>query len=292
MQDFIDYMKNAKGKADNTLIAYRRDIEAFMNFLSGRGIEDLDSCSEGDAVAFIFDMNRAMKSKATINRRISSLRQFFDYCIEEGRRQNNPFDKIRAFKAGARAVDYLTVEETAGLIGIPDDSPKGLRDRALLEFMYGTGARVTEVVRLRFSDINLRMSFVTLRDVKDESRIVPLGSYAKSALREYMRGSYSYLSDRAPEDEAPVFVNLRGETLTRQGIWRILKTYGAEIGVEERMTPQILRDTYAVHILQNGGDLRTLQELMGFEDISAGLPYLSVIKKSVRDVFSRTHPRA
>ena len=186
----------------------------------------------------------------------------------------------------------LTVEEAAALMDLPADDTKGLRDKALLEFMYGTGARVTEVVRLRFSDVNLRMNFVTLRDVNDESRIVPLGSYASTAMKQYFEKSHDVITGREHEDDDFVFVNFRGEPLTRQGIWKILKDYGQMMGVESRMTPQILRDSFAVHILQNGGDLRTLQELMGFEDMSVGIAYLSVIDIRVREVFRSCHPRA
>ena len=151
---------------------------------------------------------------------------------------------------------------------------------------------MTEVVRLQFEDVNLRMSFVTLRDANDESRIVPLGKYARAALSEYFSTTYDELKGREHRDDDFVFVNRRGDVLTRQGIWKILKDYGDMIGAGNRMTPQILRDSFAVHILQNGGDLKTLQELMGFEDMSVGIAYLSVTDIHVKDVFNRTHPRA
>jgi integrase/recombinase XerD len=184
------------------------------------------------------------------------------------------------------------MDEAAKLMDLPGDDVKGMRDKALLEFMYGTGARVTEVVRLKFSDVNLRMNFVTLRDVNDESRIVPLGSYASAALSKYVDEAYDKIKGRPHNDDDNVFINLRGEALTRQGIWKILKDYGAMIGVESRMTPQILRDSFGVHILQNGGDLKTLQELMGFDDMSVGIAYLAVIDIRVREVFRSCHQRA
>ena len=161
-----------------------------------------------------------------------------------------------------------------------------------MEFMYGTGARVTEVVRLKFSDLNLRMNFVTLKNVDEESRIVPLGRYAAMAMNAYVDTAYDEITGRPHDEDDYVFVNFRGEPLTRQGIWKILKDYGAMINASDRMTPQILRDSFAVHILQNGGDLKTLQELMGFEDMSVGIAYLAVTDIHVRDVFQKTHPRA
>jgi len=292
MRGFIEYMKNDKRKAANTLIAYERDLTAFEKYLAGRGTGSLEKCTDNDAIAYVLQLSNENKSKPTINRKVSALRTYYEYLISQGVISENPFTRIKAIKTDKRQIDYLTVEEAAALMDLPADDTKGLRDKALLEFMYGTGARVTEVVRLRFSDVNLRMNFVTLRDVNDESRIVPLGSYASAAMKQYFEKSHDVITGREREDDDFVFVNFRGEPLTRQGIWKILKDYGQMMGVESRMTPQILRDSFAVHILQNGGDLRTLQELMGFEDMSVGIAYLSVIDIRVREVFRSCHPRA
>ena len=292
MRGFIDYMKNEKRKAANTLIAYERDLKAFEKFLAGRGTDSLEKCTDNDAISYVLQLSNENKSKPTINRKVSALRVYYEYLINKGAISENPFTRIKAIKTDKRQIDYLTIEEAGKLMDLPGDDAKGLRDKALLEFMYGTGARVTEVVRLRFSDINLRMNFVTLRDVNDESRIVPLGSYASAAMKEYIDKSYDAIRGKTHGDDDFVFVNFRGEPLTRQGIWKILKDYGQMLGIETRMTPQILRDSFAVHILQNGGDLRTLQELMGFEDMSVGIAYLSVIDIRVREVFRSCHPRA
>lgn len=285
-------MKNDKKKAENTLIAYERDIRAFEKYLSGRGINSLTACTDNDAIAYVMDLGNKKKSKATINRKVSALRNYYDFVIENGEMKENPFSRIKSVKGDRRQIEYLSIEEAAALMDAPEDDDKGIRDRALLEFMYGTGARVTEVVRLQFGDLNLKMNFVTLKDVNDESRIVPLGKYAAAAMSEYVDKAYRNMKGRAYEDDDFVFINLRGDALTRQGIWKILKDYGKKIGTEASMTPQILRDSFAVHILQNGGDLKTLQELMGFEDMSVGIAYLAVTDIHVRDVFSRCHPRA
>lgn len=292
MRDYIEYMRNEKRKAENTLVAYERDLKAFEKFLAGRGVGSLTECTDSDAVAYVLELNRDNKSKPTINRKISAIRNYYEFEIQKGLRTGNPFTRVRSAKGDKRQIEYLTVEEIEQLLALPDDTSKGIRDRALLEFMYGTGARVTEVVRLRFSDVNLRMSFVTLRDSNDESRIVPLGRYARAAMTEYFDKAYDDLKGRERDEDDYVFINLRGDALTRQGIWKILKDYGSEIGIGDRMTPLILRDSFAVHILQNGGDLKTLQELMGFEDMSVGIAYLSVTDIHVKDVFNRTHPRA
>ncbi|MBQ6389126.1 MAG: tyrosine-type recombinase/integrase [Mogibacterium sp.] len=292
MREFIEYMKNEKRKAANTLIAYERDLRAFEKYLVSRGGTGLNDCGDNDAISYVLELSNESKSKATINRKVSALRTFYEYEIRQGRRSDNPFARIKSARGDKRQIDYLSIKETERLLSLPDNSRKGIRDRALLEFMYGTGARVTEVVRLRFSDVNIRMSFVTLKDANDESRIVPLGKYARAALEEYFTSVYESMKGAPYGPDDFVFINFRGEPLTRQGIWKILKDYGAMINAADRMTPQILRDSFAVHILQNGGDLKTLQELMGFEDMSVGIAYLSVTDIHVRDVFNRTHPRA
>lgn len=292
MESFIEYLKTEKNKAENTLVAYRRDIQAFSAFMKKRGNKDLMQCKENDAIAYVLELNNASKSKATINRKISSLRTFYDFKMSAGEISENPFIKIKSAKNDKRQIEFLTVEEVEELLTLPDDSHKGLRDKALLEFMYGTGARVTEVVRLKFSDINLRMKFVTLKDNDGESRIVPIGSYAHEALLNYIDGPYAALKGGTCVEDDFVFINFRGQPLTRQGIWKILKEYGRRAGIEDKMTPQVLRNSFAVHILQNGGDLKTLQELMGFEDMSVGIAYLSVTNVRIKDVFNKTHPRA
>lgn len=292
MQDFLQYLKNHKNASGNTLIAYERDIKAFEEFLSDTRAKYLNECSESDAIAYVLELNKQSKSKSTINRKVSSLRTFYEFKLNDGKIQDNPFAKVKTAKTESRQIEYLTIDEVEKLIALPDDSAKGKRDKALLEFMYGTGARVTEIVRLQLDDINLKMGFATLRDADDASRIVPLGKYAKAALEDYLLNAYPDMLDHPAEDEDFVFINRRGEALTRQGIWKLLKTYGEQIGIGERMTPQILRDTFAVHILQNGGDLKTLQELMGFDDMSVGIAYLAVTEIHVREVYARCHPRA
>ncbi len=292
MNDFIEYLKKNKSASENTLIAYKRDIAAFDSFIKSARSKSIDECSESDAVAYVMDLDKSRKSKSTINRKVSALRTYYDYLIGEGRANDNPFSKIKTAKNENRQIEYLSLEEVEKLLELPDGSNKGRRDRALLEFMYGTGARVTEVVRLKMSDINLKMGFATLKDAGEAGRIVPLGRYLRAALENYMNGAYQEMLGHEPDDDDYVFVNLRGEVLTRQGIWKLLKDYGEMIGVADRMTPQILRDTYAVHILMNGGDLKTLQELMGFDDMSVGIAYLAVTEIHVREVFARCHPRA
>lgn len=292
MNEFIKYLENEKHKAPNTIVAYGRDIRAFDRYLKSRDVDFLLECRENDAVAYVMELNKKKKSASTINRKISSLRLYYDFYKERGEIETNPFDDIKTAKPETRDIEFLTLDEMEKLLSLPDESSKGYRDRALLEFMYGTGARVTEVVRLRFSDINFKMNFVMCSDGTEDKRIIPMGKFCKKALIEYMDNAYNAIKGdvRLPDDY--VFINFRGTQLTRQGIWKILKEYGEMMGIKDKMTPQVLRNSFAVHILQNGGDLKTIQELMGFDDMSVGMTYLSVINVRVRDVYNRSHPRA
>lgn len=292
MNDYLEYLKNEQNKAENTLLAYRRDLNGFVNFLEERGGKQLRDCTESDATAYMLDLDKNQKSRSTINRCIASLRGFYEYKVSIGERETNPFAHLRTMKSDIRKIDYLEVEQIEALLELPDSSPKGLRDRALMEFMYGTGVRVSELVRLKYSDLNLKMRFVSCRDSSDDSRIIPIGSYAYVAMKDYIEDAYRIFVKRDVEAEDSLFVSLHGKCLTRQGVWKILKDYGEMLGLGDRMTPQILRDSFAVHILQNGGDLKTLQELMGFDDLAAGLAYLACIDIHIKDVYNRTHPRA
>ncbi len=293
MKEFLDYIKNEENKAENTILAYKRDISAFESFLEKREIPNLIECTHGDSIAYILYLKNENKSKATINRKISSIRAYYSRKVQINEIEKNPFDNVKTAKSDKREIDYLSTEEIKALLELPEKTLKGLRDKALLEVMYGTGARVTEINKIKNKDINFKMNFITCTDGQSNSRIIPLGSYAHKALQEYMDEGYCAIKRSVsihPEDY--LFINFSGNPLTRQGVWKIVKEYGSKIGIETRMTPQILRNTFAVHMLQNGADLKTLQELMGFDDISVGMAYLSVTNNRVKDVFNRSHPRA
>lgn len=291
MDDYFNYLETTLHKEKNTIVAYTKDIKAFADFLAGRG-KYLTECVKSDASSYIMVLGQDNKSKSTINRKISSIRAYFNFEVQNGNVEINPFDKVKGKKLEARSVDFLEVEEVEALLALPDDSDKGLRDRAIMEFMYGTGARVSELVRVKYHDINFKMRLVTLRSANDESRVIPLGSYAYDALKEFVEKAYINFTKKDIEGEDPVFVNTDGESISRQGVWRILKEYSNMLGMGDRVTPQVLRDSFAVHILKNGGDIKSLQKLMGFDDLSVILSYLSCIDVHIKDVFKRTHPRA
>ena len=290
-EKFVEYLGKEKKMASNSLQAYGRDINEFMTFEADRGNADICSVTGTEIVAFLHKLKAEHKSASTINRKLASVRSFYNYLAKEGLIRENPTSGIKSPKVDTKKIEYLSVEQIEKLLGTPDDSFKGKRDRAILELMYATGMRVSEVIDLDVVDLNLRMGFVTYDGSLAKARIVPLGRPARNALQEYLENGRPALVRERTEVEA-LFVNVNGSRITRQGIWKILKEYGEKAELEVRLTPNIIRNSFAVHMLQNGADLKSLQELMGHEDITATQVYLSATKSRIKDVYDKTHPRA
>ena len=291
---FMTYLKEEKKASASTCEAYERDIRAFAGFLRQRGTEDLAQASGTDAASYMLELKNSGKSRATVNRKLSSIRAFYKFLIKKEIISVNPAEDIKSPRIERKELDYLTVEEVEKLLELPDNSVKGIRDRAILEVMYATGVRVSEIIELTLSDVNLRMGFLTLNGAHGRARIVPMGAMARRALDNYfLHSRRKLMREKASEaPDSPLFVNYMGEAFSRQGFWKLLKQYGKLAGLEDRLTPHILRTSFAVHMVQNGADLKSLQELMGHEDIMATQIYLSVSKNRIKDVYDRTHPRA
>ena len=281
--------------SDNTVMAYRSDIRSFMKFASERGHSEPASATNTDIVAFLTGLRDEGRSGSTINRKLTSLRVFYRYMKRQGLIGVDPTEDIKSPKAQRKHVDYLTVQEVNKLLSMPDDStPLGARDKALLEVMYATGVRVSEVVDMMLSDVDMRMGFVKLSGTHGMARIVPMGGPSKLALKNYVEGSRKELmKDGEPESPTgPLFVNFHGEAMTRQGCWKIMRQYGDKAGIKDKLTPQALRNSFAIHMAQNGIDIVSLQELMGHEDISATQAYFRETHNRIKDIYDRTHPRA
>ena len=291
---FMEYLKQEKKASDNTCEAYRRDIEAFGRFLAGREVEDPSNATGADVAAYLMELKNEGRSRSTANRKLSSIRTYYKYMIRQGKAAVNPTEDIKSPRIERRELEYLTIEEVERLLEAPDDSIKGIRDRAILEVLYATGIRVSEIIELRLRDANLRMGFITCSGSHGRARIVPMGTMARKALDNYILNSRNVLMKGRDDNDpdGPLFVNYVGEAFTRQGFWKVLKTYGAAADLEGKLTPHILRTSFAVHMVQNGADLKSLQELMGHEDIMATQIYLTVTKNRIKDVYDKTHPRA
>lgn len=277
--------------AKNTLEAYQRDVLEFSRFEEERGISDLRQTQGTEVVAFLLKLKNEGKSAATVNRKLASIRSFFHYLQARKEISVNPALNIKSPKIQRKTLEYLTVEEIDKLLSLPDDSLRGIRDRAMLELLYATGIRVTELIEADLADINLRMGFITCAGEQSKARIIPIGKPARAALETYIYDAREkMLKDRT--DEKALFVNYHGQRITRQGLWKILKEYGKRGELAHKLTPNIIRNSFAVHMIQNGADLKSLQELLGHEDISATQIYLTATKNRIKDVYDKTHPRA
>lgn len=290
---FLDYLKNKKGMSGNTVEAYKRDMIAFEKYLSAGG-SNLSDVTNTDIVSYMLDLKNSGKSKSTVNRKLATLRSFYGFLMSKGIITENPTESIKSPKIERKKIEYLTYEEVLKLLEVPDDSIMGQRDRAMLELLYATGIRVSEMIELRLSDVNLSMGFVKLSGEHGRARIVPLGVPAKKAVDAYIKNGRRilYKSGNPADPAGMLFVNYMGEPFTRQGFWKVLRQYGKKAGLDDRLTPQTLRNTFAMHMVQNGIDIKPLQELMGHEDIAATQVYFGDSKNRIKDIYDRTHPRA
>lgn len=275
----------------NTLEAYKRDVLGLIAFLESRGNHNVLETSSTDIVAFLHNLKGMGKSAATVNRKLASLRSFFNYLMKAGLVKENPTAGIKSPKIEHKELEFLSIEEIDKLLDTPDDTLKGRRDKAILEVLYATGIKVSELIDANVDDVNFRMGFITCAQTSSRARIVPLGRPARAALEDYVYD----VRDKLIKDnkgEKALFVNYYGKRITRQGLWKMLKEYGEKAGIEHKLTPNIIRNSFAVHMLQNGADLKSLQELMGHEDITATQVYLSATKNRIKDVYDKAHPRA
>jgi integrase/recombinase XerD len=291
MNGFFEYLKKERKMSANTLEAYKRDMLQFAEFEASRDISDLRQTPGTEVVAFLLQLKNDGKSAATVNRKLASIRAFYNYLQSIKEVTDNPTSNIKSPRIERKSVEYLTLEEVDKLLAVPDDSLIGMRDRGILELLYATGIRVTELIEANVEDLNLRMGFITCAGEQSKARIIPVGRPARAAMETYIYDARPAIV-KEKKDEKALFVNYNGDRITRQGLWKILKEYGKKAGIETKITPNILRNSFAVHMIQNGADLKSLQELLGHEDISATQIYLSVTKNRIKDVYDKTHPRA
>jgi integrase/recombinase XerD len=292
LSKFNDYLREEKGMADNSCLAYCQDLQDFARFIQSRGIDRLEDTSNSEVIAYLLQLKSEGKSKATVNRKLASLRAYFHFLVEKQDLRFNPTHSIKSPKIDRKQIEYLTIEEVLTLLSQPDQSIRGIRDKALLELLYASGMRVSEIVGANVSDINLRIGFIVSEGEHGKARIIPLGRPSRAALEAYFSDGRPMLLREKETDSQALFVNYNGDRLTRQGIWKLIKEYAGKAGLEDRLTPKTLRNSFAVHMIQNGADLKSLQELLGHEDITATQVYLSVAKNRIKDVYDKTHPRA
>jgi integrase/recombinase XerD len=289
--DFLRYLEKERKMAQNTLEAYKRDVMDFFVFAKEAGVDEIATLSNTDVVSYLLKMKAENKSAATVNRKLASIRAYFNYLQEKGKIKGNPTVGIKSPKIERKDLEYLTLEEVDLLLQMPDKSIRGMRDSAILELLYATGIRVNEIISANVEDVNLRIGFFTCPGDHGKARIIPMGRPARRAVEEYIFDARDMLL-KDKKSENALFVNYYGQRMTRQGLWKILKEYAAKAGINNKLTPHTLRNSFAVHMIQNGADLKSLQDLLGHEDISATQIYLTVTKNRIKDVYDKTHPRA
>ncbi|HEX6988100.1 MAG TPA: site-specific tyrosine recombinase XerD [Bacillota bacterium] len=292
INEFIDYLDVERGLAGNTLESYGRDLRHYHEFL-GRDHRTAHEVSRTTIVAYLLHLQKQGKAASTIARRLAALKAFYQYLLRERKIDHDPTENLESPKQKKRLPKVLSVQEVERLLEQPDGrTPAGLRDRAMLELLYATGIRVSELVSLDVDRVSLDGATVRCMGKGSRERVIPIGSVAVRALGDYLeRGRSQLIRDRDPE-EAALFVNQHGRRLTRQGFWKILKKYARQAGITKEITPHTLRHSFATHLLENGADLRAVQEMLGHADISTTQIYTHVTRHRLKDIYARAHPRA
>jgi integrase/recombinase XerD len=295
MEQIVDtymlHLKVERGLAQNTLDSYRRDLNKFTRYLRSNDVSTLDGVDRRIIMSFMEDLHNQHRAPATISRNLAAIRSFFSFLILENLVKTNPAIELDTPKIPKRLPNVLTITQVATLLEQPNTrNPAGLRDKAMLELLYATGIRVSELVDLNLVDVNLEMGFLRCLGKGSKERIVPMGKTAIEAARSYLQKGRGKLIRES--EERAVFVNVHGGRLTRQGFWKILKKYVRQAGFQGDITPHTLRHSFATHLLENGADLRSVQEMLGHSDISTTQIYTQVTAIHLRDVYQESHPRA
>ena len=284
------YLTDEKKASRNTLSSYLRDIRQFGEYLEANGSVDYVTAGEKDLNGYIDHLREAGKSVATVSRNIASLKNFYVWMKLHGYVEANPTGKLVPDKAAHKLPEVLTAQEVELLLSQPECTDrKGYRDRAMLELLYATGIRVSELIGLDVSDVNLSAGIINCRS-RDKVRSIPLYPKAVKALKDYV--DFIRPEMIANPAERALFVNVSGERMSRQGFWKIVKSYQQKAGIEKDITPHTLRHSFATHLLENGADLHSIQEMLGHADISSTQIYSQLVKKKLKDVYNKAHPRA
>jgi integrase/recombinase XerD len=282
---FLDMLAVERGLSLNTLSSYRRDVTDHLHFLTESGIGRLRGVEELHLILYLGVLRRAELAPATVMRRLSALRAFYRYLVREEALRVDPTANLPTTRLLRHLPSVLTVAEVERLLAQPDlDTPRGLRDRALLEVLYATGLRVSELVGLQRGDLNLDLGLVRCMGKGSKERIVPVGEPAVRAVRTYLA---------ARRDAAPgLFLGNKGRSLTRVAFWRIIARYARQAGIRQTVSPHTLRHSFATHLLEGGADLRVIQELLGHANIATTQIYTHVTVDQLREVYRAYHPRA
>lgn len=289
IQDFIIYLHTNKQTSQNTEISYRRDLRKLAAFLQTHGIAEFTDATRTDLDAFILYMEKKHFASSTISRNVASVRALYQYLFREHLMEDNPAEGLKPPRVEKKVPEILTVKEVDMLLRQPDTStPKGMRDKAMLELLYATGMRVSELIHLGLGDINLSLGYITCQD-NGKERVIPINHASNQALGQYLENAREHLTKNT--GTTSLFTNCSGHAMSRQGFWKMLKGYAKAAGIAGEITPHTLRHSFAAHLIQNGADIKSVQEMLGHSDISTTQVYLNLNTNKIRDVYINSHPR-
>jgi integrase/recombinase XerD len=304
LKNFMQFLLVDKRVAKNTLLSYERDLKTYLHYLKNvEAIETTNQVQRAHIVHFLSFLKEQGKSTKTLARHVASIRAFHQFLLREQVSNQDPSVLIEPPKLERSIPKVLSLKEVEKLLDFPNGQGHfGLRDKAMLELLYATGIRVSELIQIDVEHVNVTMGFVTVSGNSNKERIIPIGKTAAEALKDYIdRGRTNFVSKNKNHSvnflqenhfERALFLNHQGKRLTRQGFWKILKKLAQEAGIESELTPNTLRHSFATHLLENGADLKAVQEMLGHADISTTQIYTQITKTRLKDVYSKFHPRA
>lgn len=288
IDQFINYLRLERGLADNTVQAYSRDLTRFARFLEAHHLSPV-TVSREQIIQYLTSLRRSL-SPRSVARNISAARMFFRFLASEGHIRENPARLLETPRLARKLPEVLSTAEVDRLLALPDPStPRGARDRAMLEILYATGLRVSELISLKVLNVNLESGFIRTKGKGAKERLVPIGGKAIEAVRDYLANGRPHMVRGA--NLPYLFLNFRGRPLTRQGFWKIIKQYGKAGGIQKGITPHTLRHSFATHLLEAGADLRAVQVMLGHEDISTTQIYTHVTRDKLLELHGKYHPR-
>ncbi|KOS69288.1 recombinase XerD [Lysinibacillus contaminans] len=293
IEDYIHFIQVERQLSANTLASYRRDLENYVQFLQEiEGMIDFKRVERTTILRHLEQLRIQGKTSRTVARHISSIRSFHQFLLREKRAETDPTVHLEMPTIEQKLPNVLSIEEIEAILLAPNRSkPQGIRDVAMLELLYGSGMRISELIALDLADIHLTMGFVRVFGKGGKERIIPLGKSSLAALSAYLDGARGQLQGKYPKTEA-FFINQRGKRLTRQGCWKLMKEHALKAGIKHELTPHTLRHSFATHLVENGADLRAVQEMLGHADISTTQIYTHISKTRLSEVYKQFHPRA
>ncbi|MBE7047776.1 MAG: site-specific tyrosine recombinase XerD [Ruminococcaceae bacterium] len=290
VQDLIRYLEKEKRLTKNTLYSYRRDIVSFLQYIDDIGVHDPMAATRKTLERYLTSLKKAGRANTTISRNLASLKAYYAYAVYRGLLETNPTDNIKPPRIEKKLPHVLTPSEIDRLLDQPICSNvKGIRDKAMLELLYATGIRVTEMVGLHLADVNPDLGFIRCH-ADGRERIIPIGKVCAGAIHDYLQKSRPVLLKNG--EEVAMFLNMHGQRMTRQGFWKLLKQYAEEAGIAGSITPHTLRHSFAAHLLENGADVHSVQSMLGHADVSTTQVYVQLVNSKLKDVYIKAHPRA